>query len=124
VGGSRDPAHDRVRLTPNERADFARLERSLYDGFEDPDHAVGSRRLVAARRWCDRAWAWLVRLAPWLALAAALAMPVAIARSNWAGAVCALALVATLTLWWVTSWRRFRDRLTARRSEPPSGRDA
>jgi hypothetical protein len=117
VGGGRDPAHDRVRLTADERARFARLERSLDERSEDPAGGDGGSKLrAAARRRGAWVWARFVRLAPWLALAAALSTPFAITRSSWAGAVCAVAVVVALTVWLVSSWRGLRDRNAARRA--------
>jgi hypothetical protein len=122
VGGSRDPAHDRVRLTPHERADFARLERSLQGeaGTELPGAARA--RSAAARRAGARLWAGIVRLAPWLTLTGLLAMPFAISASTWIGASGALFLTVAVTIWVVSALQRRRVPRAARGSPSASDR--
>jgi hypothetical protein len=122
VGGSRDPAHDRVRLTPHERADFARLERSLHEGAGADLPGAASTRSAAARRAGARLWTGIVRLAPWLTLAGLLAMPFAISASTWIGASCALFVTGAVTIWVVSAVRRRRPPRAARGSPPASDR--
>jgi hypothetical protein len=102
-----NPPHDRVRLSPSERARLADLERGLED---DPE---GGGRPRAGLRILGRLAARFVRLAPWLALAGVSLLPFAIAGSRAAGLVCALFVTVATTTWLVT----FRERRTRRRAE-------
>jgi hypothetical protein len=101
-----NPPHDRVRLSPSERARLADLERSLA---EDPS---GGRRPRAVLRVIGRLAARFVRLSPWIVLAGVSLLPFAIAESRAAGLVCALSITVALTIWSVT----FRARWTRRRA--------
>jgi hypothetical protein len=105
-----NPPHDRVRLTPSERARLADLERSLADDL------TGGSRPPAGRRVIGRLASRLVGLAPWIALAGVSLLPFAIAESRAAGLVCALSITVALTIWSVT----FRARWTRRRASRAS----
>lgn len=108
----REPVHDRVQLTPSERAALAELERSLRE--EEPVGGLRrwprSRVVLAGRVDLSRLAATLVGFAPWIALVAALVLPVAIAVSTAAGAGCAVVLTLALTVWGVDRLVRLRSR--------------
>jgi hypothetical protein len=114
-----NPPHDRVRLTPSERARLADLERAL-----DDDPASGGRAR-AGLRLLGRLAARFVRLSPWLVLAGVSLLPFAITGSRVAGLVCALFVTVALTTWLVTFRERRMRRLAergARAEQPEQGR--
>jgi hypothetical protein len=115
-----DPPHDRVELTPDERAALASFERTLGDAPSDGSSRRARAWLTATARRVGRLAPRLVRLSPWLALLGFLALPPAISVSNAAGMVCALAITAALTTWFVTPrgrWSNWIARQTARAEE-------
>jgi hypothetical protein len=64
-----NPHHDRVRLSPSERARLAELERALDDG------PAGGDRPLAVRRVLGRLAARVVRRSAWLTLAGVALLP-------------------------------------------------
>jgi hypothetical protein len=113
-----DPPHDRVRLSADERAALASFERSLHD--DQPADAAGRARarLAAGGRWLGRLAPRFVRLAPWIAVLGALALPPAISASNGAGLVCAAVITTALTTWFVTARGRLARVLTRPAARP------
>jgi hypothetical protein len=129
-----DPAHDRVRLTAEERATWASLERMLADEPDEPEapgesevpgesEAPGvvddepdqpgelSRRPGRSRRR-------LRRVVPWLVALLVVALPLAASASAEAGVVCGILLTVALTTWVASSFDRLRVFLRLR--PPPT----
>jgi hypothetical protein len=110
-----EPAHDRVHLTPAERATWATVERTLADEF------VGGR--LAPRRVERRtlpAVHHLRRVLPWLVALLVAATLVAGSMSTMAGLIWTLLLTAALTGWVTISLDRLRAGIRLRR--PPTDR--
>jgi hypothetical protein len=103
-----DPAHDRVRLTTEERATWASLERRLAD---EPGQADDPSRRRRGR---------LRRVLPWLVALLVVALPLTASTSAEAGVVCAILLTVALTTWVAISFDRLRVVLRLR--PPPTDR--
>jgi hypothetical protein len=109
MGSSDNPRHDRVRLTADERAILADLERQLEAEGANA-HGWGTRPTSTLGSVAQQFGRIGVRIAPWVALISALTMPIAMAASPYAGAFVALLLTGALTTWLMSSWLRLAHR--------------